>query len=334
MFCFRVLEKTLTRLWWSCCFAIEEEEDDKSSPKLPFHDKTNILITSTCVLTGDVCARYCRLRGYNALYFSRTATESKALGENCVPKNISDRYRAIHKQVFDIRLYKFGRTLTPEQTQACLAIFNKSIHTLFFLQHCITVFVSATSFEWKDLQAKLNTKLLSKLGNFVNRVLSFIAEPQGYDSVIPDIAPGAEFHLPTMSMAKKVGKLVEEYVEAMEEVNLEQGMNTAVRIASEGNIYLQAKSAAGLVHLLAQLLEPFMPSFSREVFKQLNLSPHFSLECKGKSGGSLADRHGRNAVASRRSKKRQAARIHRYAGEPARLVEQIRREAMAMACSS
>ncbi|CAL9213875.1 unnamed protein product [Arabidopsis halleri] len=34
---------------------------------------------------------------------------------------------------------------------------------------------------------------------------------------------------------------------------------------------------ADLIHLLAQLLEPFMPSFSRKVFKQLNLPPHLSL---------------------------------------------------------
>jgi len=37
--------------------------------------------------------------------------------------------------------------------------------------------VSDTSFSWTDLQAKLNGELLSNLGNFVNRVLSFIAKP-------------------------------------------------------------------------------------------------------------------------------------------------------------
>jgi methionyl-tRNA synthetase len=66
-------------------------------------------------------------------------------------------------------------------------------------------------------------------------------------------------------------------------------------ISSEGNGYLQEskfwklykedkpscaiviRTAAGLVQILAQLLEPFMPSFSREVFKQLDLAPQFSL---------------------------------------------------------
>ncbi|PNY16069.1 putative methionine-tRNA ligase-like protein, partial [Trifolium pratense] len=42
---------------------------------------------------------------------------------------------------------------------------------------------------------------------------------------------------------------------------------------------LVMKTAAGIVYLLACLLEPFMPSFSLEVFKQLNLSveTHLSL---------------------------------------------------------
>lgn len=39
--------------------------------------------------------------------------------------------------------------------------------------------VSDTLFTWSDLQAKLNSELLSNLGNFVNRVLSFIAKDPG-----------------------------------------------------------------------------------------------------------------------------------------------------------
>ncbi|CAA7027942.1 unnamed protein product [Microthlaspi erraticum] len=156
--------------------------------------------------------------------------------------------------------------------------------------------VSDTLFTWDDLQAKLTGELLNNLGNFVNRVLSFIAkpEPAGYGSVIPD-APGAESHPLTQSLGEKVGNLVNQYVEAMENVKLKQGLKTAMSISTEGNGYLQEskfwklykedkpscaiviRTAAGLVHILAQLLEPFMPSFSREVFKQLDLPPQFSL---------------------------------------------------------
>lgn len=49
------------------------------------------------VLSADVYARYCRMRGYNALYICGTdeygtATETKALEEGCSPKEICDKY--------------------------------------------------------------------------------------------------------------------------------------------------------------------------------------------------------------------------------------------------
>lgn len=528
----------------------------EKSPKHPVPGKRNILITSAlpyvnnvphlgniigCVLSADVFARYCRLRGYNTIYVCGTdeygtATETKAMEEKCSPKEICDKYHAIHKEVyewFNISFDKFGRTSTPQQTEVCQAIFGKlmennwlSENTMqqlycdtckrfladrlvegvcptpgcnydsargdqcekcgkllnptdlkdpkckmcqstphirdtnhLFLElpllsdkleeyinkmseagswsqnaiqitntwlkeglrsRCITrdlkwgvsvphekfsdkvfyvwfdapigyvsitacytpdwekwwknpenvelyqfmgkdnvpfhtvmfpctllgtgeswtmmktisvteylnyedgkfskskgvgVFgndakdtnipvevwryylltnrpeVSDTTFSWTDLQAKLNGELLSNLGNFVNRVLSFIAKPsgQGYGSVIPD-APGAESHSLSCTLAEQVGELVEQYVKAMEKVKLKQGLKTAMAVSSEGNAYLQEsqfwklykenpsacaivmKTAAGLVYLLACLLEPFIPSFSLEVLKQLNVS--------------------------------------------------------------
>ncbi|XP_051133342.1 probable methionine--tRNA ligase isoform X1 [Andrographis paniculata] len=149
---------------------------------------------------------------------------------------------------------------------------------------------SDTLFTWSDLQAKLNSELLSNLGNFINRVLSFIAkEPgSGYGSVIPDVQ-GAESHLLTKAFGEKVGNYVEQYIEAMEKVKLKLGLKLAMSVSGEGNAYLQEsqfwklykedqptcsvvmRTSAGLVYLLACLLEPFMPSFSLEVLKQLNL---------------------------------------------------------------
>ncbi|KAK6937631.1 Methionyl/Leucyl tRNA synthetase [Dillenia turbinata] len=157
--------------------------------------------------------------------------------------------------------------------------------------------VSDTLFTWVDLQAKLNTELLNNLGNFINRVLSFIAKPsgKGYGSIIPD-APGAESHILTKTLAAKVGDYMDQYVDAMEKVKLKQGLKIVMGVSSEGNAYLQesrfwelfkndqsccaiaVRTSAGLVYLLACLLEPFMPSFSLKVLKQLNMPPetHFS----------------------------------------------------------
>ncbi|KDP39347.1 hypothetical protein JCGZ_01104 [Jatropha curcas] len=529
----------------------------RTAPKVPIAGKRNILITSAlpyvnnvphlgniigCVLSADVFARYCRLRGYNAIYVCGTdeygtATETKAMEENCTPKEICDKYHAIHKEVykwFNISFDEFGRTSTPQQTEVCQTIFKKLLennwlsentmqqlycdtckrfladrlvegtcptegcnydsargdqcekcgkllnptelkdpkckvcrntprirdtnhlflelpllkdklvqyienmsvagswtqnaiqatnawlkeglksrcitrdlkwgvpvphekfkdkvfyvwfdapigyvsitkcytpdwekwwknpenvelyqfmgkdnvpfHTVMFpstllgtgenwtLMKTISVTeylnyeagkfskskgigvfgndakdtnipvevwryylltnrpeASDTLFTWSDLQAKLNSELLNNLGNFINRVLSFIAKPSGtgYGSIIPE-SPNADSHPLTKKLAQEVGKYVEQYVEAMEKVKLKQGLKTAMSISSEGNAYLQEsqfwklykedqpscnivmRTSVGLVYLLACLLEPFIPSFSLEVFKQLNLSP-------------------------------------------------------------
>ncbi|KAA8548386.1 hypothetical protein F0562_000070 [Nyssa sinensis] len=547
--------------------------EDRKVPKLPIPGKRNILITSAlpyvnnvphlgniigCVLSADVFARYCRLRGYNAIYMCGTdeygtATETKAMEENCTPQQICDKYHAIHKEVykwFNISFDEFGRTSTPQQTEVCQAIFKKlmennwlSENTMqqlycdrcnrfladrlvegicptqgcnydsargdqcekcgkllnptelkdprckvcqttprirdtnhLFLelpllkdkleeyinnmsvagswsqnaiqathawlkeglkQRCITrdlkwgvpvphekfedkvfyvwfdapigyvsitscytpewekwwknpenvelyqfmgkdnvpfhtvmfpstligtgenwtlmktisvteylnyeagkfskskgigVFgndakdtnipvevwryylltnrpeVSDTLFTWADLQAKLNSELLNNLGNFINRVLSYIAkDPEiderhvGYGSIIPD-APDAASHLLTKSLGEKVGNYVEQYLEAMEKVKLKQGLKIAMSISGEGNAYLQEsqfwklyhedqssckivmKTSAGLVYLLSCLLEPFMPSFSLEVLKQLNLPPETQVSLSDEKG--------------------------------------------------
>ena len=84
-------------------------------------------------MSADVFARYCRLRGYNAIYICGTdeygtATETKAMEENCSPKEICDKYHAIHKGVykwFNISFDEFGRTSAPQQTEVCQAIFKK-----------------------------------------------------------------------------------------------------------------------------------------------------------------------------------------------------------------
>ncbi|KAK8963283.1 putative methionine--tRNA ligase [Platanthera guangdongensis] len=86
------------------------EIPEKNAPKVPIPGKRNILITSAlpyvnniphlgniigCVLSADVFARYCRLRGYNTIYMCGTdeygtATETKAMEMNCTPKEICD----------------------------------------------------------------------------------------------------------------------------------------------------------------------------------------------------------------------------------------------------
>jgi methionyl-tRNA synthetase len=117
---------------------------------LPQAGRRNVLITSAlpyvnnvphlgniigCVLSADVYARFCRLRGYNTLYICGTdeygtATETKAIQANMTPQQICDKFHVIHKEIydwFDIKFDKFGRTTTKEQTIIAQDIFNKNM---------------------------------------------------------------------------------------------------------------------------------------------------------------------------------------------------------------
>ncbi len=83
------------------------------------------------VLSADVYARYCRLRGYRTLYICGTdeygtATETRALEEGISPKELCDRYYRIHSDVyqwFNISFDHFGRTSTPKHTEITQSIF-------------------------------------------------------------------------------------------------------------------------------------------------------------------------------------------------------------------
>ena len=136
------------------------EEPRKRRKILPEPGKRNILITSALpyvnnvphlgnivgsVLSADVFARYCKARGYNALFVCGTdeygtATETKALEEKCTPQELCDKYYKLHAQVyewFDIGFDIFGRTPTKQQTDITQDIFLK-LHKNGFLQERTT----------------------------------------------------------------------------------------------------------------------------------------------------------------------------------------------------
>ncbi|MBN1410097.1 MAG: methionine--tRNA ligase [Spirochaetales bacterium] len=85
------------------------------------------------VLSADVFARYCRLKGYDTLYICGTdeygtATETKALEEGITPKEICDRYYKVHSEIYDwfnISFDKFGRTSTEKHTEITQHLFLK-----------------------------------------------------------------------------------------------------------------------------------------------------------------------------------------------------------------
>jgi len=100
------------------------------------------------VLSADAFARFCRLRGYETLYVCGTdeygtATENKAAEEGITPKELCDRYHAIHSDIykwFNIAFDKFGRTSTPIQTEVTQEIFLKLDKAGFICERTIEQF--------------------------------------------------------------------------------------------------------------------------------------------------------------------------------------------------
>lgn len=128
---------------------------------LPKSNERNILITSALpyvnnvphlgnivgsVLSADIYARYTKARNYNSLFICGTdeygtATETKALEEKVTPKELCDKYHALHAEIykwFDIGFDFFGRTTTELQTEIVQDIFMKLYNNGFLEQKTTT----------------------------------------------------------------------------------------------------------------------------------------------------------------------------------------------------
>jgi methionyl-tRNA synthetase len=98
---------------------------------LPYVNNVPHLGNLIQVLSADVFARFCRLRGYETLYVCGTdeygtATETKALEEKITPRELCDKFHTIHRDIyswFEIAFDTFGRTSTPEHTEVTQSIF-------------------------------------------------------------------------------------------------------------------------------------------------------------------------------------------------------------------
>ncbi|CAH6721913.1 methionine--tRNA ligase, cytoplasmic [[Candida] jaroonii] len=111
-------------------------------------NERNILITSALpyvnnvphlgniigsVLSADIYARYTKARNYNSLFICGTdeygtATETKALEEKVTPRELCDKYNALHAEIykwFGLGFDYFGRTTTELQTEIAQDIFMK-----------------------------------------------------------------------------------------------------------------------------------------------------------------------------------------------------------------
>lgn len=142
-------------------------------------------------------------------------------------------------------------------------------------------------FSWDDFMLKNNSELLNNLGNFVNRALTFLSN--FFERELQLVQLSREDKEFLANIANELAL----YIQNLEQARLREGLRNILSISSLGNQYMQANKpwvlvkgsdadraragsvcslAANVVHLIAVLLHPYMPSTSDEIFKQLNVA--------------------------------------------------------------
>lgn len=165
-----------------------------------------------------------------------------------------------------------------------------------------------SQFAWRDFIARNNSELLANLGNFCNRVLTFMKK---YDYVIPAIpsdsklrsykdgpvaaaAEGADDASSSVisRFARDVNLILGQYISSMEAVKIRSGLQHMMALSARGNLFLVESHfdntlftesrahcdevmivALNLIWLLSALIHPFMPETSDAILKQLDAPP-------------------------------------------------------------
>ncbi|KAK4198080.1 methionyl-tRNA synthetase [Triangularia verruculosa] len=154
----------------------------------------------------------------------------------------------------------------------------------FYLLYCRPE-TGDSEFTWDGFISANNNLLLKNLGNFVSRVLKFI-NSRHFNSVVPD---WTQYNEPSFDAFKEeINELLTQYVRELDAVKLRAGLLTALQVCQRGNGFLQANKldislhenepskcaavvgiAINLVHLLASLISPYMPTIAASINTQL-----------------------------------------------------------------
>ncbi len=137
-----------------------------------------------------------------------------------------------------------------------------------------------TDFKWEDFMEKINGELIGTYGNFIHRVLTFIYSRM--EGVVPE--PGELDERDQEILSSRI-KFAEEVGKRIEECEFKAGLKTILRLAQEGNRYLnetapwanpeKADTAlyvlVQIVYALAVISAPYLPFTSQRILDYLNL---------------------------------------------------------------
>lgn len=142
-------------------------------------------------------------------------------------------------------------------------------------------------FTWKDFQARCNSELLGKFGNFVNRVLVFAKQHCG--SVIPN---KGELHESDIRFIEQMRILVDQAEEAYSAFHLRKATQILMELAQLGNVYFDTKKPWVLakqpdlrsalettiycciqcIKNLSLLASPIIPTSAQKIWKMLGFT--------------------------------------------------------------
>jgi len=147
-------------------------------------------------------------------------------------------------------------------------------------------------FSWSELDKAVNNIFIDNVSNFVNRVTSFTYSR--YDGSVPEAV-----------VKEEIDEKIEETVEEVEAIIESGGLSSALReicdLANFGNRYFQDKkpwesgdesvvvSSLKIARSISIMLEPFVPTFSNQVYEIFQLSDPGWGEVKSRPSGELSE---------------------------------------------
>uniref|UniRef100_A0A8C7HPR8 Methionine--tRNA ligase, cytoplasmic n=1 Tax=Oncorhynchus kisutch TaxID=8019 RepID=A0A8C7HPR8_ONCKI len=145
-----------------------------------------------------------------------------------------------------------------------------------------------SAFSWVDMATKNNSELLNNLGNFINRAGMFVSK--FFESCVPAMALQQE----DKRLLAQVGWELKQYINLMDRVKIRDALKCILNISRHGNQYIQVNEpwkkikgdetdrqrsgtvtgvSVNVACLLSVMLQPYMPTVSQTIRRQLNAPP-------------------------------------------------------------
>ncbi|KRX09065.1 Aminoacyl-tRNA synthetase, class 1a, anticodon-binding [Pseudocohnilembus persalinus] len=137
---------------------------------------------------------------------------------------------------------------------------------------------SDTIFTWNEFAARNNNELLANPGNLANRGLKFCYK--SFEKKVPEPLELQENDTKTINA---IWGLFQEYLQALDKIEIKKGLERVMNISSQGNLYMQenepwvkANQESGrsrtilfvycnILRFLSLVFEPYLPSLSAKI---------------------------------------------------------------------